>query len=369
SQGLATNAILGFINMVKRLQKDRSPQYMAIAFDSKGNVFRHDLYPEYKANRPPMPEDLREQIPLIKEFVNSANLLLLEQPGVEADDIIATAVKNFTAKGKKVIVVSGDKDLLQLVNDDVVMFDPMKNKEYTPDDVQKKYGVSVDKLLDFFALVGDSADNVPGVPGVGPKTAEKLINSFESLDGIYQGLEEMKKSKLKEKIEANKDGAFLSRELIRLKNDVDIPTDSAEYSVADENEEKLKELYTRLEFNSLLKEIDCSRKIDADIFTIIHNTEGLSALKEKLDNAPLLVIDTETTSLNPRKAALVGVSLCTGLDKAYYIPVGHLNEDDLPVAGQLPVEELIDFLKPYLSDKKLLKIAHNLKYDLTVLGN
>jgi DNA polymerase-1 len=171
SKGVATNAVLGFVKMVQKLINDSSPQYLAIAFDSKGPVFRHEMYADYKANRPPMPDDLREQIPFIKQFVTASNILMLEESGVEADDILASIATKYTEQGYRVIIVSGDKDLLQLVNENVTMFDPMKNKVMDTVEVESKYGVRADQLLDFFALVGDSADNVPGVPGVGPKTA------------------------------------------------------------------------------------------------------------------------------------------------------------------------------------------------------
>jgi DNA polymerase-1 len=275
SAGLATNAVLGFVNMVTRLRKERQPDYLAIAFDSKGPVFRHQLYDRYKANRPPMPEDLQQQIPYIKKFVEAANILTLETQGVEADDIIASIVRSFTSKGHRVIIVSGDKDLLQLVTDDVVMFDPMKDQDMSPADVQKKYGVTVEQLLDFFALVGDSADNIPGIPGVGPKTAEKLIGTFGSLEGLYERVEEMKKSKMKEKIIASREQAFLSRDLIALKADVEVPGELSAYKVEEGASDKLVALYTELEFSSLLKNVDTSSKIATEGFSTIRTTEQL----------------------------------------------------------------------------------------------
>ena len=233
SKGVATNAVLGFVHMVNKLIKEREPRYLAIVFDSKGPVFRHQMYEEYKANRPPMPEDLREQLPFIKGFVRASNILLLEKQGVEADDIIATAVRSFSEKGIKSVIVSGDKDLLQLVDSNVVVFDPMKNKEMGPTQVMEKFSVGVEQLLDYFALVGDSADNVPGVPGVGPKTAQKLIAEYGSLEGLYERVVELKKSKMKEKIIDNKELAFLSRDLIDLKCDVNIPLELDVYRVVD----------------------------------------------------------------------------------------------------------------------------------------
>lgn len=366
SKGMATNAVLGFINMVHRLLKERSPSHLAIAFDAKGPVFRHELYPDYKANRPPMPEDLQEQIPLIKQFVEAAGILLLEEQGVEADDILATLSQFFKKQGYRVVLVSGDKDLLQLVNELVIMYDPMKDNELGIAEVEEKYGVKLDQLLDYFSLVGDSSDNIPGVPGVGPKTAVKLLGAYHSLEGLYEHAAEMKKSKMKEKIIANKEQAFLSRQLIDLKYDVELPEKLDSYKINESDTESLTALYTELEFASLLKGIDCSEKIDTKKFHLIRDFNTLQALKPELDAADLLVIDTETTSLNARTAKLVGLSLSTSLDKAYYIPVGHINEDGSLQQGQLDKKEVIDFLSPWLTGATQ-KIAHNMKYDYTVL--
>lgn len=367
SKGMATHAVLGFINMVNRLVRERTPEYLVIAFDSKGPVFRHDIYDEYKANRPPMPEDLREQVPYIKQFVEASNISMVECQGVEADDIIASLVKEFSDKGFKVVIVSGDKDLLQLVTEDVVMFDPMKNKELDVAEVRKKYGLGPEQLLDYFSLVGDSSDNVPGVPGVGPKTAEKLIGTFGSLDGVYERIDEMKKSKMKEKIVDNQESAFLSKQLIALKNDVDLPHDKAFYQVKEPDADRLTALYTDLEFSSLLKNLDTSKKISTQGFRVLRSEDELKAVGEELDKAKILVFDTETTSVNPRNAELVGISLSTSLEKAYYLPVGHLDENDNTCKEQLTLNTVVDFLKPYLESDTLLKLAHNLKYDFTVL--
>ena len=367
SKGVATNAVLGFIKMIQKLINENGPKYLAVAFDSKGPVFRHDLYKEYKANRPPMPDDLREQLPFIKKFVAASNILMLEQAGVEADDILASIAKKYAAIGHKVVIVSGDKDLLQLVDDNVTMFDPMKNKIMDRAEVEKKYGVRPDQLLDFFALVGDSADNIPGVPGVGPKTAEKLIASYGSLDGLYEEVETLKKSKMKDKIIANRAQAYLSKQLIDLKIDVEVPGTAKEFSVQIVNDILLAELYTELEFLSLLKGIDTSKKIETDGFKKVTTKEMLAEVVLELQGANLVVIDTETTSLNARRAKLVGLSLCTSLTSAYYIPVGHIDDKGEKLPDQLDKEYVIAELSPYLQSEELLKVGHNLKYDYTVL--
>ena len=367
SKGVATNAVLGFIKMVQKLINENGPKYLAVTFDSKGPVFRHDLYKEYKANRPPMPDDLREQLPFIKKFVTASNILMLEETGVEADDILASIAKKYSEKGYKVVIVSGDKDLLQLVDENVTMFDPMKNKMMDRVEVEKKYGVRPDQLLDFFALVGDSSDNVPGVPGVGPKTAEKLIASYGSLDGLYEEVETLKKSKMKEKIIDNRAQAYLSRQLIDLKIDVEVPGTAKEFSVQIPDDNLLAELYTELEFSSLLKGVDTSKKIETDGFKVITTKKALAEVVLELKSANLVVIDTETTSLNARRAKLVGLSLCTSLDSAYYIPVGHIDDKGEKVPDQLDKDYVIAELSPYLQSEELLKVGHNLKYDYTVL--
>lgn len=367
SKGLQTNAVFGFINIIRRLIREKAPKYLAVAFDSRGKVFRHEMYPEYKANRPPMPEDLAEQIPFIKEFVSSSNIRCLEEQGIEADDLIASAATLLSKQGHKVVIVSGDKDLLQLVDESVTMWDPMKEKLMDIEAVEEKYSIKPQMLLELFALVGDSADNVPGVPGVGPKTAQKLIAEFGSIDGIYANVDSMKKSKMKEKIIDNKDAAYLSKELINLKCDAEVPGELEDYAYVSGDDARLAELYAKLEFASFLKEIDTSEKIETDSFSLITNEVDLEAVVAELMNKDVLVLDTETTSLDARTAQLVGLSLCAELDKCWYIPVGHLDNEGNLVAGQLAESLVQDKLRPLLLAEGILKVAHNLKYDYTVL--
>ncbi len=367
SKGMPTHAVLGFINMLKRLIRERQPRFLAIAFDSRGPVFRHQLYAAYKANRPPMPEGLRLQIPFIKKFVAASNIFMLEEQGVEADDIIASAVKKFTDRGHRVVIVSGDKDLLQLVNDAVVMWDPMKDRVMDREEIHKKYSVYPEQLLDIFALIGDSSDNVPGVPGVGPKTAEKLVNTYSSLDGLYEHIDELKESRVKEQLIANKNVAYLSRRLISLKSDVMIPEELSRFALIDANNQELEEIYTELEFSSLLKGIDTAKPVPTDGFIIVRNREQLDAMAHDFAGTEILVVDTETTSLNARNAHIVGISLCNSLERAWYIPLGHLDAQGDLVPGQLLADEVKAAVQPLLVSSQVLKIGHNLKYDITVL--
>jgi len=366
-EGMPTHAVFGFLNILKRLLKEKQPKYLAVAFDMRGKVFRHDLYPEYKANRPPMPDDLAVQIPYIKELVRAMNIPCFESKGIEADDIIATAATLLSSQGQKVIVVSGDKDLLQLVDERVVMWDPMKDKVMDISAVEERYHVKPAQLLDCYSLMGDSSDNVPGVPGVGPKTAEKLINEHGTLEGVYDALESMKKSKLKERLAENRDMAFLSRDLIRLKYDVEMPAELSAYVPLDPDEEQLHDLYTRLGFGSMVKIERKAKAVPTEGFKLVQKRDELQKLVVSLAKADLLVMDTETTSLDVSRAELVGISLCSDLDSAWYIPVGHCDEEGTLIPGQLDVMVVLDALRPLLTSTELPKLGHNIKYDYSVL--
>ena len=366
-EGMPTHAVFGFLNILKRMLKEKSPEYLAVAFDMRGPVFRHEMYADYKANRPPMPDDLAVQIPYIKELVLAMNIPCFETQGIEADDIIASSAKLLEAQGHAVVVVSGDKDLLQLVNESTVMWDPMKDKIMDISAVEEKYNVKPEQLLDCYALMGDSSDNVPGVPGIGPKTAEKLINQHESLEGVYEALEGMKKSKMKERLAENKDEAFLSRDLIRLKYDADVPAELAAYAFKEGDAEKLQDLFSRLGFKSMVKGNAETKSVPTEGFELVQTEESLKQLLEKLQKTSLLVVDTETTSLDVSKATLVGISLCTDLESAWYIPVGHIQESGELQDGQLEQSLVLDALKPFLQSEALPKLGHNIKYDYSVL--
>lgn len=368
SEGFQTNAVFGFVNMLNKLLKDKQPSHIVVAFDSRGKVFRHQMYPQYKANRPPMPDELAAQLPYIKEVVTALGLSSFEKAGIEADDLIGTAALALGGKGNKVIIVSGDKDLLQLVDADITMWDAMNDRVMDTAGVEDKYQVRPDQLLDCFALIGDSSDNVPGVPGIGPKTASKLIVEHGSLDRLYDQVDSLKKSKMKDRLIENRDAAFMSRDLIRLKTDVDIPLGADHYSLGARDEEALRRIYSELGFSSLLKELDSGGvQIPTDDFQVVAEVGELEELVTTVAAADILVIDTETTSLESRSAALVGISLNCGGDECWYIPVGHLDEQGELIDSQLPVELVRKELLPLLESPSLPKLAHNLKYDYSVL--
>ena len=368
AEGFQTNAVFGFLNILKKMLKDHQPEYVAVAFDSRGKVFRHQMYPQYKANRPPMPDELAAQIPFIKDVVPALGLISMEQTGIEADDIIATAAEKLSSQGFRVVIVSGDKDLLQLVNEQVTMWDPMNDRVMDVVAVKEKYQVGPEQLLDCFALIGDSSDNVPGVPGIGPKTAAKLILEHGSLEDLYSNVDSLKKSKMKERLIENKALAYLSRDLIRLKNDVEISTEPTHYRLGDPDQEKLREIYTELSFSTLLKELDSvAEPIPVQNFSLVCEKEELEKLIDELSTAELLVLDTETNSLVSRTAELIGISLSTAPDKCWYIPLGHRDDEGNLSPLQLPVKEVTQVLAPFLRSETLPKLAHNMKYDYSVL--
>ncbi len=367
SSGFQTNAVLGFVNMLKRLINERSPEFIAVAFDSRGPVFRHAMYGDYKANRPSMPEELAGQIPYIKEAVGALGIKSYEEQGIEADDIIGSAVRRLTDCGHRVIIVSGDKDLLQLVTDDVHMWDPMNDRLMDRQAIEKKYQVDPEQLLDCFALTGDSSDNIPGVPGIGPKTSAKLIGEYGSLENLYEQVDALKKSKMKQNLIENRELAFLSRDLIRLKLDVDVPADLDGYRIGDADNERLKTLYSELGFSRLLKEVSSAERVPVDGFVLVTDEASLKKLEEELSSAEILAIDTETTSLDSRTTGVVGISLGTGRERCWYIPLGHLDESGAPVSPHLPAELVKNVLAPFLRSKKLAKLGHNLKFDYAVL--
>ena len=365
--GLPTHAAYGFTNILLRVIREKSPEFLAVAFDAKGPNFRHEKYPQYKANRPPMPEDLAVQIPYIKKIVEAHNIHTMEEQGVEADDLIASAARKLKAARYKVIVISGDKDLLQLVGDDIILWDPMKDVVMDPEGVKKKYNVTPEKLLDLFALMGDKSDNIPGVPGVGPRSAEKLINEFGSLEKLYANLDSLKKSKMKDNLETHREDAFLSRELIDLKEDLKISENIDDFRLPDPDREKLKKLYTELEFTRLMKAEIPAAEVSRKGFALVQTDEELAELAELLKKADCMVLDTETSDLDPLIADLAGLSVCVNPAQAFYIPLGHRDEAGELLPGQPAKKSVLKILRPYLEDAGLPKLGHNLKFDYSII--
>ncbi|MDD2465478.1 MAG: DNA polymerase I [Desulfobulbus sp.] len=368
SQGLPTHAVFGFISILRRLIKERAPHYLAIAFDTRGPVFRHRLYDQYKANRPPMPDDLAAQIPYIRKLVEAYRIPCLEDGDQEADDLIASLTTKMVAQGHRVVIVSGDKDLLQLVGPNVTLWDPMNNRLMDEAAVQDKYGLPPSRLLDYFALTGDSADNIPGVPGVGPKSALKFISEHATLEGLYAVADQLKQSKTVRNIQENREQAFLSRDLVRLNESAEVPEEIAHYRFQEPDADKLRKLLQELEFHSLIQEENTASAIETSRFHLVQDCAALSQLVQRLKNMPSFALDTETDSLETLSANLVGVSICVDDGEAWYLPCGHRTETGELLPGQLKLVELISALRPIFEQPGTTKIGHNLKFDLAILA-
>ena len=361
SKGFPTGAIFGFTNMLVKTLKEKAPKRIAVVFDSPQPTFRHEMYKDYKANRPPMPEDLGRQIPKIKEVVDAYRVPSLSFPGFEADDIIATIASRAAQKGWDVVIVSGDKDLMQLVGDRVRMWDPQRNKLYDAAAVKKKFGVEPGRVLDLLALMGDSSDNVPGVPGVGAKTAARLIDEFGSLDRIYASLDKISRKKLRENLTNYKDKALLSRDLVRLNKEVPLKQGLEDLVAVERDSARLRDLFEELEFRRFIDDLPQERTLDFSGYVTITGKQELRLWVDRLSRLGRFAIDLETTSRQPVRADLVGISLCGEDGKACYIPVGHTYGE------QLPKNEVLEALRPIVEDEALRKIGQNIKYDLIVL--
>lgn len=361
SKGFPTGAVFGFTNMLMKTLKDKAPRHIAVVFDAKGPTFRHEKFSDYKANRPSMPEDLRVQIPKIHEIVDAYALASLSMEGFEADDIIATLVREAKQAGWEVVIVSGDKDLMQLVGGGVTMWDPQRDAVYDPDAVKSKFGVPPEQLLDMFALMGDSSDNVPGVPGVGQKTAASLIEQFGSLEQLYSDLDKVTQAKIRQKLSENKEKAWLSRELVTLDEDVPIEKSLDGLVLGEPDPERLRDIFRELEFKKLMGDLPAQRSLDFSGYCTITSSEELHEWLKRLQRLGKFAVDLETTSEQPVRAELVGISMCGEPAKACYIPVGHTE------GAQLPKKDVLDALRPILEDEKIEKVGQNIKYDMIVL--
>ncbi|MCX5861257.1 MAG: DNA polymerase I [Desulfomonile sp.] len=361
SKGFPTGAVFGFTNMIVKALKDKAPKRIAVIYDSKGTNFRHDMYPAYKANRPAMPEDLRQQVPKIHEIVEAYRLPSVSLPGFEADDIIATLTRQARLKGWPVVIVSADKDLMQLVGEDVLMWDPQRDMLYDAETVKNKFGVSPGLLLDFMALTGDSSDNIPGVPGVGQKTASILIQQFGSLEELYEHLDLISQQKLREKIRDNRDKAFLSRDLARLDDKVPLEGNLEDLVLGEPDAGQLRKIFQELEFKRLMADLPTDRSLDFSGYVTISTMAEVLAWVTKIREIGRFAVDLETTSTEPVRAELVGISLCAEDGKACYIPVGHM------AGNQLPKKDVLDALRAVLEDNSVEKIGQNIKYDMIVL--
>ena len=404
SDGLPIGAVAGFSNMLWKYVQDAkgadAPTHVAVIFDHSSKTFRNDIYPEYKANRPPLPEDLRPQFPLTREATRAFNIACIEQERFEADDIIATLACQARAAGGRATIISSDKDLMQLVGDGVTMLDPIKNKEIGPEEVEEKFGVGPDRVVDIQALAGDAVDNVPGAPGIGIKTAALLINEFGDLETLLARADEIKQPKRRQTLIDNADQIRISKRLVQLdcETPLDFSIDSLE--VADPDPATLLGFLTGMEFRTLSNRVAEKFAVDAPVivdkpaaspaqtaasgpdwpaidianYPTVTDAAELDTWIAAIRDAGAVAIDTETTSLNEMVADLVGISLCTAAGMACYIPVGHvagggdLFSSGARVEGQLPLDLVLGKLKPVLEDASILKVGQNIKYDWKILA-
>lgn len=387
--GEPTAGVFGFTSVLLRILEQEDPDYLAVAFDT-GKTFRDELFPDYKGTREKMPDDLRPQITRIQELVDAFNIPRLEMPGYEADDVLGSVAKWAAAEGLGVKIFTGDRDLLQLVEERVIVNLPGRSladaKDYLPPDVEEYLGIRPDQVVDYKALMGDSSDNIPGVAGIGKKTAEALLREYDTLEGVYTHLADLKPG-VRKKLEADRENALLSRKLAAIVTDLEVPLDLEMARPDHYNPEKIRALFRTLEFRSLLKRLDDLEKrygkalpasgTQLTLFeparpsaepagklkvTVVDTPEGLQALAAQLSSAEMIAFDTETTSTDQMQAELVGISLATDKETGYYLPVGHHQ------GQQLDLDLVLEALRSPLTDPKIPKVGHNLKYDYVILA-
>ncbi|MGB5291486.1 MAG: 5'-3' exonuclease H3TH domain-containing protein, partial [Lysobacterales bacterium] len=368
SAGEPTGALLGVANMLRRLLKDAESDNIAVVFDAKGPTFRHEMYAEYKANRPPMPLELRQQVESIHEIVRLMGLPLIEVPGVEADDVIGTLANRATDQKINCVISTGDKDMAQLVNDHVSLVNTMTDTSMDADGVVEKFGVTPEQIVDYLALTGDKADNIPGVEKCGPKTAAKWLNNWQDLDGVIANAPDMK-GKIGEYLREALETLPLSKDLATIRGDLDLDLDVDQLKRGPVDEVALREFLQRNEFNSWLRELGTEETPQAKgkepVYTTILDMPGFNQWLDKLQNADLIAFDTETTSLDPMQAELVGLSFAIDAFEAVYIPVGH-NYPGAP--DQLDRDMVLEALRPLLEGESPKKVGQHIKYDMNVLS-
>ncbi len=385
SDGLPTGAVIGFCNMLFKLLEDsrsddskQKPTHFAVIFDSARKNFRNEIYKDYKANRSEAPDDLAPQFEYIRKAVKAFNLPSIEQINYEADDLLATYAQQIIKLGAKVTIISSDKDLMQLVSKDVRLFDPMKSKVIGKKEVEEKFGVKPEQVVDVQSLAGDSSDNIPGVPGIGIKTASELIKKYKTLDNLLNKAEEISQQKRRQTLIENKDSALLSRKLVTLKNDVPVKDKIENFLIKDVEKNKLYDFLREMEFNRLLsqaisfygeptgKELGTeknkkSNKIDIQKYETIIDETRLDHWISILKNKDIIAVDTETSSLNPIDADLVGISFCHSPNNACYIPLKHINQKCLEKSL------VLNKVKKILEDRSIKKIGQNIKFDDIIL--
>ena len=369
SKGFPTGATYGILNMINKLLNEQSTEYFVVIFDAPGKTFRNDIYSEYKANRPPMPEDLRPQIKPIQRAIEAMGIPLLVIKGVEADDVIGTLSKNAVNKKMQVLISTGDKDMAQLVNENITLINTMNDQTYDRDAVKEKYEVFPEQIIDYLALMGDKADNVPGIPGVGAKTASKWLNKYNTLENLIDNANDID-GKIGEKLRANLSQLTLSKELVTIDRDVNLPLEISDLKLQPKNKKELTLIYKELELKTLYSEISedpikTETPQKQSLYQTILVEKDLRDWIQKCKESKIIAIDTETNSLNYIEAELIGISMAIKENEAIYIPLGH----DYPNApNQIDRSKALKLLKPILEDIKIKKIGHHLKYDAHIFA-
>jgi DNA polymerase-1 len=365
SEGLPTNAIFGFTRMLLKLLDDKSPEFAAVVFDLGGPTFRHEIFEDYKATRPPMPEEMAVQIPYIREVVQGLNLTILEKQGYEADDIIATVAKLGQDYGYDIVIVSGDKDFRQILSANTVMWDSMYDKLIDHSTIKRDYGIEPAQMVEVMALSGDTSDNIPGIPGVGEKTALSLIQKFHSIENLFKHSDTVAKPSLRSKLEQFEEQARLSKKLVAIDTSVPLDIRLDGLRVKSPHRKSLAELFRKMEFKSLLDRFSEHIELSEKDYRLILSVEDLRSLTELVRKKGLVCLDTETTSKSPLSAELVGISFCIEPGTAYYLPLGHVLSE---TEGQIGIDKARPLLKESLADPHIKKIGQNIKYDAEVLA-
>jgi DNA polymerase-1 len=365
SRGFPTNAIYGFTTMLMRLLREHKPDYIAVAFDVKGPTFRHEAFDRYKATRKATPDALIPQIPCIKKIVRGFSIPVLEQQGIEADDIIGTMATRYAAKGFSVVIVSGDKDMMQLVTDDVIMIDTMKEKTYDVAAVRERFGVEPRRVVEILGLTGDASDNIPGVPGIGPKNALRLIEEYGSIEEVIKNIDRLTNAKAKQSLREYAEQARMSRDLATIRTDADFDVDLEACRYTGPNVEILKGLLQEYEFSSLIQELKIREETLEGHYATITDTAALTQLSKKLRDIDAFSLEMIAAGDGPLQAAVIGLALCSDAGEAVYIPTGH---DDRGSPRQLREPVVLAALAPALSDEKIKIHGHDLKNMILMLA-
>ena len=363
SKGFPTNAIFGFINMFNKFIMESKPEYFVAVFDSGGKSFRNEIYDDYKANRGEAPEDISLQFPKIIEYLKLRGICVMSQENFEADDIIGSLSKKYQAKNK-ITIISGDKDFTQLINKKTIMLDTMKNRVTDDKEVLSKYGLKPEQMIDYFSLVGDSIDNIPGVRGIGPKTAQSLIDKFKTLDNLYKNIKKIDKERIKNLLEENKELAYISKELVTINTNLEITDDFNQFKISSSNNQQLNNFFKELEFDSMIDDDFTQSDLRDTKYSIVNNKKDFMKLKKSLSRIKEFSLDLETTSINALDAEIVGIAISYNSEEGFYIPLSHETDID-----QLDLNYVLENLKEILESSKIKKIGQNLKYEILVFKN